>query len=251
MERKRIVLACLLALLLVSVVAADIPPSNPFKTTTYADVAMTSATATSNNAATLIGRITGADTQGWFVVGLASGEYSYYTNLITKNGTGYFTYNLTGIPLIPGRTYYVRACTSNGRSAAESNFLLAAVDPIPEFTYGVYWDEIAESNKSPEVILGIIPKPIVAAFSGYEGTTTTTDYGWRLFYLLAVGLMFISFWLRQNKLPVVYMLMMLMVPILIAGTTILVVPKEFMGYAFGFGALVVLGMLYYLSKRDS
>lgn len=252
MAHKRITLALLAVLLLVSAASAAIPPTHPFQTNTYSGVSMVSATATGNNQAVLVGSVSdpGID-PGWFMIGPTSGGYSYYTNQLKANGSGYFTTTIYGMPLIPGKTYYVRAATSNGRSATELNFNLTTVDPVPTFTYGIYWDEIQESNKTPLVILGVIPQPIVAALSGYEGTTTTTNYGWSLFWLIIFGVTAISYWLRQNEGTTVLLLFTSIGMFLWSGLTYVMLPNEF-SYVFCLLSVAIMGgVFYHLLKRDN
>jgi hypothetical protein len=230
--------------------SGSVLPVDPFTVTSNANVDMVSATGSGNNEAELVALIsnTTLDASGWFVVGMASGQYAYYSNPRAANETGYYTETITGIPLMPGNTYYVRACTANGRGSTEKSFTLLSVDTAPTATFGVYWQEIQSSDKSPATILYYIPFPLVAALSGAEGTLDTSAFGWSLWWFIIVGIACVSMWLRTHDATTVVMTVLVTYPVLAAGAFI---PDDFKWIAIVIASVAIgCGVFYYILKRD-
>lgn len=233
--------------------AGTMLPNIPFSTVSNGNVDMVSATANGSAAATLVAQVTNTtlDPSGWFVVGTSSGEYAYYSNIRSVNASGYYSETITGIPLLPGNTYYVLACTANGRGSTELSFTLdslTAAEAAPTTTFGIYWNEIQSSDKSPSTIMYYLPFPLVAALSGNEGTLNVTDYGWGLWWFILVGISCLSMWLRTRDATTVVIIVLVSYPILVAGQF---VPDEFKWIIAVVASIAVgCGIFYYILKRD-
>lgn len=228
-------------------------PLVPFSTTLNGNVDMISATANGTAEATLVAYVTNTtlDPTGWFVVGTSSGEYAYYSSVRSVNTSGYYSETITGIPLLPGNTYYVRAVTANGRGSTELSFTLDSLttaEAAPTTTFGIYWNEIQSSDKSPATIMYYLPFPLVAALSGNEGTLNVTDYGWGLWWFIIVGVSCLSMWLRTRDATTVVIIVLVSYPLLVAMNF---VPDEFKWMIAAVASIAVgCGIFYYILKRD-
>jgi hypothetical protein len=150
-----------------------------------AGVTTNAATGVTTSGATLNGAYSGA--YGWFVWGSASNMYTMKTANTSAGGA--YSATLDGIPLMSGQTYYFRAASTCGYGV-EKSFTAGTVTPVPTTTYTEqYYDPFIETKWNMAALANVVP------------TAYTDKWGyiiWALFW----GVLFMSFWIRQEDVTV-------------------------------------------------
>lgn len=144
------------------------------------------ATAISSKNATLNGDLSGGG-YAWFVWGGASNAYTMRTE--NKSVTGSYSQELDGIPLMSGKTYYYRSCSACGYGQ-EQSFTMGIVTPVPTTTYtDQYYKPFVATKWNMAALAEVVP-------------TAYTDKWGYIIWALLWGVLFLSFWIRQEDVTV-------------------------------------------------
>ncbi len=201
---------------------------------------MISCTPHPDNRVTLVGRVTNTTTDptGWFILGTDSDAYAYHTVMLDTDDEGFFVEDVSGLPLTPGDTFYVRAVTESGRSPFEISFTMEGLPTVLPTTFGHYWQMIDRSNKSLPVFVGVIPR----VFVDYFGEDSTL--GWQVFYLMIFGVGFLVMFGRQRNVIIPMLVFM------IAGYFIIqLIPSEMQALAYGLTIVCAMGVIFYIVRK--
>lgn len=201
---------------------------------------MISCTPHPDNRVTLVGRVTNTTTDptGWFILGTDSDTYAYHTVMLDTDDEGFFVEDVSGLPLTPGDTFYVRAVTGSGRSPFEISFTMEGLPTVLPTTFGHYWQMIDRSNKSLPVFMGVIPR----VFVDYFGEDSTL--GWQVFYLMIFGVGFLVMFGRQRNVIIPMLVFM------IAGYFIIqLIPSEMQALAYGLTIVCAMGVIFYIVRK--
>jgi hypothetical protein len=179
----------------------------PVTATTYSGIHMVNATGSGPASGTMIGNVTNVtnDTQAWFTIGTSSNSYTYSTKKLSPDSvTKNFSLTLTGIPLMPGTLYYVRAVSTNGMSAEELYFVTGylSTSPVTQTNYGDYYKMVKNNLTNPQNAMSAVSLPPVDAFGG-------GNMGWAIFFTLLFGVALIILWIRQENLLLTVMVLVL------------------------------------------
>ena len=211
--------------------------SQYFPTNTYSGIHMINATSNGIASGSFVGNVTNVsnDSATWFILGPSSGSYSYYTTALTPNSvTGNFSFTQTGLPLIPGKLYYIRAASANGRSSEELYFTTGALStsPINQTNYGQYFQNVQNNLSDPQQAIASVPLPIVDAFGG-------GSMGWALVFTIIFGTAFIILWIRQENI-----ILPIMVACLGASVVLYTIQADFVWIIFAVAAIGFGGAIY-------
>ena len=176
------------------------------------------ATMIGNNNATLNGNA-GTGTNGWFALGLYSGNDIALLPNVTISG-GAFSYTITGTPMSINTTWYYEACDQTG-CGAETFFTLLPVTPIPQTTFGTAAQDMINSGFSPINLVWDALQPFILV------TTATVFFG------LIFGAVFIGIWLRTRGTLIATQLWMIFAGLAASSATglYLGLPPEFLALA--------------------
>jgi len=186
-----------------------------FPTTTYSGIHISSVSYGGSQNETLSAYVVNAtnDSSAWFTVGTKSvafpitnpsvNNYVFYTSALTPNASGNFSVTITGIPLMPGTQYFVRAACLNGSSPEELNFTLPAISPsqYPTSNYGTYFNNLQNANKNdPYTMMMLVFAPLADVFGG-------GSIGWNIVWTIMFGVPLIIMAIRHNGLVVLFMVL--------------------------------------------
>jgi len=227
-------------------------PTNPFTTASNSGVHMSAvalnSTTKSENLTAHIDNPT-TDPVAWFVIGNASGKYSYFTAAYPPNSTGYVVIPLPlSSPLNQNSLYYVRAASINGRSSEELSFSTASPQTLPTTNFSQYFYNIQYSNHTPLNILAAIPLPIVDLFGGgYYNSTQASNrpFGWMIFWTIIFGMIAIILAVRQDNMIMVFEMVSLG-----AGIILTIMDPEFFWMIIAFLIVTAATTLYRIYRRE-
>lgn len=238
---RHLLLGAVLLLLLVPAFAgAASYPEQPFVTTANANLQMTAANlmpADMGVCLTATLTLPADEPAVWFLIGMASRNYSYFTHNYTPAAT--VTDEVYGMVLIPGKQYWVCVASPAGYSN-ELNFTMPAARPLPTTTFSAVWDEMFYSNRSITSLTNPLALPYVLLFG-----TTATEWAWSIFWLIVGGILCLIMWIRQEK-GLIVAEVFIMCGSLVAFRFI---PEEFKVLGMAFGIVIITGTFYYLFRK--
>lgn len=189
------------------------------------------------NYVTLNGNLTkleGGSATVWFEYGREKGKYTYRTENTTLTSAGNFSEKIEGIQLMPGTTYYFRAC-ANGSVMSYGEDLSFQTQSLPSFetkNFGKHYTELEESKLNITNLANVLPKSY---------TDIMVDS--RIFYGLFFGLIFLAMWIRQEDVTIPSLLGMI-----IGGTIWVFLPGEMLKLAQALFIIAFAGLVYSLIK---
>jgi len=182
---------------------------------------------------TLNGDYTGTGNEVYFRVGPLNTNLLYCVGSKHMNTTGNFSYDMEGLPLIPGINFYFSACDneSNETCGVVKSFNLSPNPPPHDYNFDKEYENLTTSKFNMTKLAEILPR------------TYTLHMGESIFWGLIFGMIFLGVWARHEDVAIPSLLGMM-----IGGSIWSLLPPEWKPLATGLLIVSLGGIMYTLIK---